>query len=71
MILASFFFSHRALAFGIGRDGIGLKVMKIAQTDKQTHIARFIYKDLFSVRKCNIRKCKIRKCTSANIHPQM
>ena len=46
MILMSFFFSHRALSIGIGRDGIGLKVTEIAQTDKQTHIARFIYKDM-------------------------
>ena len=37
MILASFFFSHRALSIGIGRDGIGLKVTEIAQTD--THCA--------------------------------
>ena len=47
MILVSFFFSHRALSIGIGRDGIGLKVTEIAQTNKQTHIARLIYKDLF------------------------
>ena len=39
MILVSFFFSHRALSIGIGRDGIGLKVTEIAQTDKQTNIA--------------------------------
>jgi hypothetical protein len=37
MILVSFFFSHRALSIGIGRDGIGLKVTEIAQTD--THSA--------------------------------
>ena len=36
MILVSFFFSHRALSIGIGRDGIGLKVMEIAQTDRHT-----------------------------------
>src|SRR3569623_369856 len=46
MILDSFFFSHRALSIGIGRDGIGLKVTKIAQTDRQTLIARLIYKDI-------------------------
>ena len=45
MILDLFFFSHRALSIGISRDGIGLKVTEIAQTDRQTHIARFIYKD--------------------------
>ena len=37
MILVSFFFSHRALSIGIGRDGIGLKVTEITQTD--THSA--------------------------------
>ena len=36
MILVSFFSSHRALSTGISRDGIGLKVTEIAQTDKQT-----------------------------------
>ena len=36
MILVSFFFSHRSLSIGIGRDGIELKVTEIAQTDKQT-----------------------------------
>ena len=37
MILMSFFFSYQALSIGIGRDGIGLKVTEIAQTD--THSA--------------------------------
>ena len=49
MILVSFFFSHRALSIGIGRDGIGLKVKKFVRTDKQTHkqthISRLILKD--------------------------
>ncbi len=38
MILVSFFFSHRALSIGIGRDGIGLKVAEIALTNRQTEI---------------------------------
>ena len=46
MICRSFFFSYQALSIGIGRDGIGLKVTEIAQTDRQTHIARLIYKDM-------------------------
>ena len=37
MIMVSFFFSHQALSIGISRDGIGLKVTEIAQTD--THSA--------------------------------
>ena len=37
MILVSFFSSHRALSIGISRDGIGLKVTEIAQTDRHTH----------------------------------
>ena len=37
MILVLFFFSHRALSIGIGRDGIGLKVVEITHTD--THSA--------------------------------
>jgi hypothetical protein len=37
MILVLFFFSHRALSIGIGREGIGLKMTEIAQTD--THSA--------------------------------
>jgi hypothetical protein len=36
MIFMLFFFSHRALLIGVGRDRIGLKVTEIAQTDKQT-----------------------------------
>jgi hypothetical protein len=48
MIFVSFFFSHRALSIGIGRDGIELKVTEIAQTNKQIHIARLIYKDTFN-----------------------
>ena len=47
MICRSFFFSYQALSIGIGRDGIGLKVTEIAQTDRQTHIARLIFKDYF------------------------
>ena len=35
MILVSFFFSHRALSIGIGRDGIGLKVGEIAQRTRR------------------------------------
>ena len=45
MILVSFFFSHRALSIGIGRDGIELKVTKIAQSHKQAELARLIFKD--------------------------
>ena len=41
MILVSFLFSHRVLSIGIGRE-----VTEIAQTDKQTHIARLIFKDI-------------------------
>jgi hypothetical protein len=37
MIGVPFFFSHLALSIGVGRDGIGLKMMEIAQTD--THSA--------------------------------
>jgi hypothetical protein len=46
MILVSLFFSHQALSIGIGHDGIGLKVTEIAQTDKQTHIARLMFQEL-------------------------
>jgi hypothetical protein len=37
MNLMSFFFSHRDLSIGIGRNRVGLKVTEIAQTD--THNA--------------------------------
>ena len=36
MILVSFFFSHRALSKNLSRNGIGLKVTKFGDTDKQT-----------------------------------
>jgi hypothetical protein len=49
MILVLFFLSHLALSKNLSRNGIGLKVTKFGDTNKQTDISRLILKDLKTV----------------------
>src|SRR6185437_3127410 len=57
MILVSFFFSHRALSKNLSRNGIGLKVTKFGDTDKQTDISRLILKDFKKCKFLDVDEC--------------
>ena len=55
MVFMSFFFSYGVLSIGIGHDEIGLKVVVIAQADKQadTHSV-FVVLGLTMITRCAI-----------------